>query len=47
MVRNNVKETELMMEEDFNFDDLMADVFGNKLTKVKLNPTMSEKQGTK
>ena len=46
MVRNNVKETELMMEEDFNFDDLMADVFGNKVTKVKLNPTMTGKKVT-
>ena len=47
MVRNNVKETELMMEEDFNFDDLMADVFGNKVTAPTEDKTVLSNRETK
>lgn len=47
MARNNVKDNEeFVLEDDFDFDALMADVFGNKVTKIKLNPTMAGKKIT-
>lgn len=46
MAQNIVKENELLVEDEFNFDDLMSEVFGNKVTKVKLNPTMAGKKVT-
>ncbi len=45
MARKVNNEVELN-DMDFDFDDLLAEVFGNKVTKVKLNPTLAGKKIT-
>ena len=46
MARKVKEEVELLDEMEFDFDELLADVFGNKVTKVKLNPTLAGKKIT-
>ena len=38
------KDKVMDMDMEFDFDGLMGEVFGNKVTKVKLNPTIQGKR---
>lgn len=43
MARKTKKETEVFNLEDFNFEELSADIFGDSVTTAKLNPDLQGK----